>query len=130
MNLSIQILDSPSQLTGETKDAFYQCVESKSRSGADWIGIDLSRLNSIDELGLGILSAAQKVTAQNNKKLILFSPQSHIKDGLRSTGISQLITVHDSFDALIHSATKKSFTDSSRRAALKSIMLPNQLSSN
>lgn len=124
MNLSIQILDSPSQLTDRTKDAFYQCIEFKSRSSADWIGVDLSSLDLIDGLGLGTLFAAQKMAALHHKKLILFSPQSHIWQGLKSTGICEVIAVYDSFKDVIQDATSKTFTSSARQLELREIALP------
>ena len=125
MSLSIQILESPVHLTDKTKDDFYRDIKSTVCSKADWIGVNLSGLDVIDSMGLGILIAAQKIATQHEKKLIIFSPQSHIRKELRTTGISRMIKTYGSFLEVINAATPQRFVNASRLMSFKAISLPN-----
>jgi anti-anti-sigma factor len=101
MNRSIQILESPSQLTDATKDEFYQSVQSKAKTTADWIVVNLSNVDFIDSQGLGVLFAAHKVAVLCHKELVLSAPQPSIYRELSVTGITKLIKIYDSFTKVI-----------------------------
>jgi anti-anti-sigma factor len=101
MNRSIQIVESPSQLTDVTKDDFYQSVQSKAKTTADWIVVNLSNVDFIDSQGLGVLFAAHKVAALCHKELVLLAPQPSIYRELSVTGITKLIKIYDSFTKVI-----------------------------
>jgi anti-anti-sigma factor len=93
MNRSIQILESPSQLTDVTKDDFYQSVQLKAKTTADWIVVNLGNVDFIDSQGLGVLFAAHKVAALCHKELVLIAPQPSIYRELSVTGITKLIKI-------------------------------------
>jgi anti-anti-sigma factor len=108
MNRSIQIVESPSQLTEATKDEFYRSVQSKAKTTADWIVVNLSNVDFIDSQGLGVLFAAHKVAAFCHKELVLLAPQPSIYRELSVTGITKLIKIYDSFTKVIRDATSYS----------------------
>jgi anti-anti-sigma factor len=105
MNRSIQILESPSQLTEATKEEFYQSVQSKARTTAGWIVVNLSNVDFIDSQGLGVLFAAHKVAALCHKELVLLAPKTSVYRELSVTGITKLIKIYDSFTKVIQDVT-------------------------
>jgi anti-anti-sigma factor len=108
MNRSIQIVESPSQLTEATKDEFYQSVQSKAKTTAGWILVNLGNVDFIDSQGLGVLFAAHKVAALCHKELALLAPQPSIHRELSVTGITKLIKIYDSFTKVIQDVTSYS----------------------
>jgi anti-anti-sigma factor len=105
MNRSIQIIESPSQLTDATKDEFYQSIQSMATTTSDWIVVNLSNVDFIDSQGLGVLFAAHKVATLCHKELVLVAPQPPIYRELSVTGINKLIKIYDSFTKVIQDVT-------------------------
>jgi anti-anti-sigma factor len=126
MNRSIQIIESPSQLTDATKDDFYQSVQSKAKTTAGWIVVDLSNVDFIDSQGLGVLFAAHKVATLCHKELVLIAPQTSIYRDLKLTGINKIIKIYDSFAEVIQDVTSHSqlhFSDCEQKFLAFSKML-------
>jgi anti-anti-sigma factor len=126
MNRSIQIIESPSRLTDATKDSFYQSVQSKAKTTAGWIVVNLSNVDFIDSQGLGVLFAAHKVAVLCHKELVLVSPQSFLYRELNLTGINKIIKIYDSFTEVIQDVTSRSrlhFSDYGQKLPVFSKML-------
>ena len=86
-------------------DAFRQQLLStiESEQGQDLI-IDLSQMNFINSLGLGVLVAAQREMKRVQHRLKLVQPQAGVQKMLETTKLTRLFAIYPDTDAAIASA--------------------------
>jgi anti-sigma B factor antagonist len=69
-------------------------LESIFSEGAFNINLDLKELNYISSSGLRVLLAAQKKAVSLGTKIELFGANDTVREVLRITGFSNILTVH------------------------------------
>ncbi len=88
---SFCIVHPPQHLTSTTQDVFYQHIYGLVQSQVEVILINLETVTRLDSGGLGILFGAFRISHRQGKRLMLFSPQSHVVKNLHRTGLTQIV---------------------------------------
>ena len=102
MNLSYDISKSDDQtllkLTGEL-DSFNRASLSKEidqiiQDSSTPLTIDLSQLNFIDSIGLGLIATSAKKLHQQQRHLNLYKAQPHVKKLIEGSGLLAVLDNH------------------------------------
>ncbi len=91
---TLKIITPPENLTGRTKDSFFQAVCQLAMTDVEVILVNLESVNSIDSNGLGVLYGAHRLAAQQGRKLVLYCPQQQLNQRIQQTGLDQVITIY------------------------------------
>lgn len=74
-------------------DAFKDAMEDATRMDTTQIYIDLSRLKTIDSMGLGILIYHFSYLKNNGRDLIIYNPNSTMRELLEISCLDKLISI-------------------------------------
>ncbi len=61
--------------------------------------VDMSNVEFISSMGIRLLLSNAKAQVRRGGQMVLYNPQSMVKDVLVSAGIDELIPIFDNFDA-------------------------------
>jgi len=117
---SFCIVHPPQRLTSLTQEVFYQHVYELVQSRVEVILINLEKVTCLDSGGLGILFGAFQISHQQGKRLMLYSPQSHVIKNLHKTGLTDIVGTY----ANLADCIKDTIPYSQRWVQDRSIQLP------
>ncbi|WP_299492048.1 STAS domain-containing protein [Acaryochloris sp. IP29b_bin.137] len=102
------IVTPPQALTASTQAAFYQHIDELVQSQVEVILINLEKVSCLDSRGLGILFGAFRISKCRGKRLMLYSPQTHVNSNLHRTGLTAVVSTYASLADCIKAAIPSS----------------------
>lgn len=111
MKITIEDLDSARRLIrleGRLDLIGHDKIESQfsdaCAEGPMFIVLDLSKVSFLATIGIRLLALSARSQEELGGKLVLASPQSHIRRSIETTGVSELVPIFENaeiaFDAL------------------------------
>lgn len=101
---SFCIVTPPPALTSATQGEFYQHIYELVQSQVEVILVNLEKVSCLDSGGLGILFGAFHITQRQGKRLMLYSPQTHVNSNLHRTGLTNVVGTYASLSDCIREA--------------------------
>jgi len=98
----VQIIKLPPNFFGGSlSNDFTEAVEKTKTSKAKLVAVDLSQVEMINSMGLGLLVASYTSLKKNSISLVLLSPNDKVKNLLKITHLDTIFKTYQNTDELI-----------------------------
>jgi len=98
----VQIIKLPPNFFGGSlSNAFTEAIEKVKNSNVKLVAVDLSQVEMINSMGLGLLVATYTSLKKNSIGFVLLSPNEKVKNLLKITHLDTIFKTYQNLDELI-----------------------------